>query len=334
MRKIVLITTLALCVFSAKAQDHMYSNFLAAPLYLNPALAGTSNSCDRLAVNYRNQYPSLRDAFVYYGVSYDRFVNKMSGGIGGMLQRSVEGNGFYNKNAFSLNYAFHGIKTRDMQLSLGVQAGVVMRSVDYSKLVFYDQIDEKLGVMPGAPSEASLPVNNNKMYPDFAVGAAFVWKRAMIGASSYHLTEPDESLINTYSKLPRRYNIHGSFNIPLSVKKNIGDPTLIPAFMINSQGLSRTITAGLQYKVYYFNVGGWYRNAEIYNGGDAVLASFMFDMNNIYGSDSRVIFGFTYDYSLLEMTQRATGGTIEMNLVYQVQKCPNRRKKITCPVLF
>lgn len=319
--------------FKGLAQDQMYSFFLAAPLHLNPALAGTSNSCDRLTVNYRNQYPALKDAFVYYGAGYDRYVQKMNGGIGFQVQRSVEGDGYYNKNAANLTYAFHGIQTRNFRISAALQAGITTRSVDYSKLVFYDQIDERTGVIPGAPTEASLPINNNKIVPDFSTGVAIVGKRYMFGASVFHLTEPDEALINTSSPLPRRYNAHGSFNIPLTPKKNVGDPTLIPAFMVNSQNDALTIMGGLQYKIYYFNVGAWYRSAQAYDGGNAIVCSFLFDGNNLV-EDSRIAFGFAYDYSLVKFGERNNGGTIELSLVYQTQKCTPKRKKITCPAFY
>jgi hypothetical protein len=59
----------------------------------------------------------------------------------------------------------------------------------------------------------------------------------------------------------------------------------------------------------------------------------LFDGNNLV-EDSRIAFGFAYDYSLVKFGERNNGGTIELSLVYQTQKCTPKRKKITCPAFY
>ena len=59
-------------IAETSAQDYTYSQFYANPLYLNPAMAG-SEYCPRLILNYRNQWPSLPEAFVSYSASFDRY---------------------------------------------------------------------------------------------------------------------------------------------------------------------------------------------------------------------------------------------------------------------
>lgn len=336
MRKCVLVCLLLTAELqSLQAQDHQFTNFLQSPLYLNPALAGTSRGCDRLVLNYRNMYPAIKDAFAYYGVSYDRYVPALNGGLGAMVQRSVEGEGFYTKNAFSLMYAFHGIKTKKLRVSLAVQGGVSSRSIDYSRLIFYDQISRQLGYVPGTPTQADLPVNNNRLFGDFGAGLAVVTKDLLLGLSVSHLSEPDESLISTYSVLPRKYSAHASYNWLLSsVKTNRGNPTLIPSVAYTLQGDDPMLNAGIQYRYFFMNLGTWYRKAQVRNGGDALSVSLMFDANNIYESDARFAIGFSYDYNLNGLQQSSTAGAIELHLIYQSQRCQPRRKKITCPDFF
>ncbi|WP_343789462.1 type IX secretion system membrane protein PorP/SprF, partial [Wandonia haliotis] len=65
---------LAILAFSwafqeVKAQDPIFTQFYANPLYLNPALAGT-HGCPRFALNYRNQWPAISGNFVTYSASY------------------------------------------------------------------------------------------------------------------------------------------------------------------------------------------------------------------------------------------------------------------------
>ena len=53
---------LAICTLLAapevNGQDPQFSQFYAAPLYLNPAFAGSTNQ-GRAGTNYRNQWPAV-----------------------------------------------------------------------------------------------------------------------------------------------------------------------------------------------------------------------------------------------------------------------------------
>ena len=72
MKKIIL--TLAICVTlvsAATAQDPNFSQFFASPLTLNPALTGKFDGVVRVAGNYRNQWPTINNAFVTKTVSVD-----------------------------------------------------------------------------------------------------------------------------------------------------------------------------------------------------------------------------------------------------------------------
>ena len=56
---------------AAQAQDPGFSQFFASPLSLNPALTGKFNGVVRIAGNYRNQWPSINNAFITSTVSVD-----------------------------------------------------------------------------------------------------------------------------------------------------------------------------------------------------------------------------------------------------------------------
>ena len=57
----------------AFAQDPQYSQYYAAPLYLNPAMAG-AEMMGRVGFNYRNQWPSLDAQFTTYSAYYDTYL--------------------------------------------------------------------------------------------------------------------------------------------------------------------------------------------------------------------------------------------------------------------
>lgn len=56
-----------------KAQDIQFSQFYAAPLYLNPAMTGASEMT-RIGVNYRNQWPGLDQTFNAYSAYADHYI--------------------------------------------------------------------------------------------------------------------------------------------------------------------------------------------------------------------------------------------------------------------
>ncbi len=317
----------------SSAQDYSYSNFLLSPLYLNPSLAGTSSGCNRFVMNYRNQYPAIQDAFEYLGASYDRYVPALNGGIGVMVQRGVEGAGFYKKDNISAIYSFHGIRTRKIRITAGLQTGLVFRSVDMSKLQFYDQIDEEFGFDPNLISEAQLPFNNNKAYLDATGGFSVIWKTGFIGVSVSHLGEPNIGLLSSSGVLKSKYSIHGSSRFRLN-GDNIRKPTLIPAFSLNFQKNSPLFIIGTQLRYSIFNTGIWYRTGNVFDGGNAIVASLLFDTSNPNSGNGSISIGLSHDFTVGGPTYRNTGGAYEIGIIYTSRTCDGRKNKVTCPQFY
>ena len=65
----------------ALAQDPEFSQYYAAPLYLNPAFAGTSTD-HRFIANYRNQWPNIARGYVTTAISYDYNLYQYNSGVG------------------------------------------------------------------------------------------------------------------------------------------------------------------------------------------------------------------------------------------------------------
>src|SRR3979411_561727 len=68
---ILFFLALSLAVPASRAQDPGFSQFFASPLTLNPALTGKFNGVVRVAGNYRNQWPTINNAFVTSTISVD-----------------------------------------------------------------------------------------------------------------------------------------------------------------------------------------------------------------------------------------------------------------------
>src|SRR5688572_27123553 len=92
------------------AQDPEFSQFYAAPVYTNPAMAGTAfcgrNAAGRMSVNYRNQWPSLPGTFRSFNASYDQHHEKIGGGIGLMATYDRAGAGLLTTSTVSGVYSY------------------------------------------------------------------------------------------------------------------------------------------------------------------------------------------------------------------------------------
>ena len=77
---------------SVRSQDPAFTQFFSNPVYLNPALAGSSG-CPRVALNYRNEWPQLTGNYVTYSAAFDTYAKGISGGIGLIAMHDQQGQG-------------------------------------------------------------------------------------------------------------------------------------------------------------------------------------------------------------------------------------------------
>src|SRR5213075_1704878 len=77
MKKLLLTLLLFSAIASVSiAQDPNFSQFFASPLTLNPALTGKFDGVYRIAINYRNQWPTINNAFTTATISFDAGILK------------------------------------------------------------------------------------------------------------------------------------------------------------------------------------------------------------------------------------------------------------------
>src|ERR1700744_1221270 len=200
---ILFYTLVLLFVLSARGQDHLYSQFFNSPVYLNPALKCQFEGDFRMNLIYRNQYTSSGNNSNYETASVDYNIPQFGGGVGLIYSRSSEGNAFLHTNNFAGIYSY-SVGSDQYVLSFGLQAGVSNQSIDYSKLVFDDQIDPRFGIIPGSVSAADAIPFNSHYYFDAGAGINLVVGDFMIGGAAQHLNQPNTSLTGTPSKIPVR----------------------------------------------------------------------------------------------------------------------------------
>ncbi|MCL2511761.1 MAG: type IX secretion system membrane protein PorP/SprF [Bacteroidales bacterium] len=308
-------------VTTSKGQDAVYSQFYANPLYLNPSLAGATVS-KRVAANYRNQWPSLNDAFTSYSVSYDQYVDAISGGFGVLANTNRDVGGILSSTSAYLMYSYRLQASKNMNVCFGLGAGVYQKSIDWGALVFENP-----------ENEVSLD-HASYIVPDFNFGTILGYKDLFYaGVAMHQMTQPAVGFYDdNKSKLPVKYTIHTGGNIFLgnSHRYYVDEPpkvVLSPALVYIRQDISQQVNVGVNITVYPFVLGAWYRNA--FENPDAIIGLVGFHLRGFK-------FGYSYDATISKFSN-ATGGAHEISLGYLFapselsRRTINKQKAIPCP---
>ena len=124
-----------------------------------------------MSINYRNQWPSLPGTFRSFNASYDQHYDKIGGGVGLMATYDRAGAGLLTTTSFSGVYSYVLPVNKTFFIRGGLQASLVNKTIDHSKLRFGDQIHPTQGfVLPTQEPQANASVS----FPNFAAGTKVV----------------------------------------------------------------------------------------------------------------------------------------------------------------
>lgn len=324
-RRLTVLMLFLIAAGEMKAQEMHFSQFYANPLFLNPALAG-SGMGPRFIANYRNQWPSLPGgAFVTYAASYDQHFDALSGGIGIQAIADRMGDNVFQHNMISGTYANVLKINRQWTLRTGFQASYNQKRLDWSGLIFPDEIDPRLGIQRGTTQE-NLPNTGqtNVNFFNFSAGMMAYSEKYYGGIAVAHLTQPNQSLLPSgTSPLHTKITVHGGANIPLSKRNSMNKmkTSISPNIIFQQQNAQSQLNIGT-----YINhgpvVGGvWHRV------GDSFIL--------LAGIQSGVFrFGYSYDITTSRLRSAAIGShEISMTLQFdELQRtAKNKITKIKCP---
>ncbi len=333
LRFVYLLTVLGLLSSSSlQAQDPQYSQFYSNLVMLNPAFTG-SGIGPRIAMNYRAQWVKIPGYYRQFAAAYDQPISFLgtTQGLGVLVSNDVAGEGNLSKLNITVNYAYQVDLNDDHTLRFGLSGGIIQAGLDYSKLRFPDQIDPRLGFVfptnePGPAGGLSL----NVIRPDVNAGVAYYNKYAWLGLSVHHITEPVEQFYtgqslnpNINAKLPRKITITGGLNIPISEgRRGSREVSITPAFLVKMQGEFTQVDGGLYVNAEPMVFGFWYRHQDALIGLIGVKT----------GPFS---FGYSYDYTISDLSQAISGGSHEVAVVMEFETYKRKRRskhrKMPCP---
>ena len=161
----------------------------------------------------RTSFYPVRGPFTYATTAVDFSPCKPANiGIGLLLNRETQGDGYYSKTRIGLNLAYAVALSKSSSLAVGLRPGIIQQSINWDEFTFSDQLDPLKGISKpsfnhGAPIDLSTSIN-------WDAGIKFnVYKKGkpkiMIGLGGFNLTEPKIGLLSTYT-LKRRYSLHSS----------------------------------------------------------------------------------------------------------------------------
>jgi len=303
--------------FHSLAQDPTFTQFYSNPVYLNPALAGSSG-CPRIAMNYRNQWPQLTGNYITYAAAYDTYAKNLSGGVGIMAMHDQQGQGTIQTSMIAGTYSYYLKVNRKFRIMFGGQAAYFQKYLDWSKLTFGDMIDPRRGFIY---QTGDVPRGNGSHgFFDVSAGMVGFTKNFYFGVAAHHLNRPDESMILGDSRLPIRVTGHMGANIKLGQRgRYSSNTTLMPNVIYQYQNGFQQFNIGAYLKYEAFTIGAWYRNR------DAFIVSL-----GITTEKFRI--GYSYDLTVSQLGG-ITGGSHEISMGINL-KCKKQMKdfrRISCP---
>lgn len=318
MKKLRLLTiALGVCA-NYFAQDPTFTQFYSNPVYLNPALSGSSG-CPRVALNYRNQWPQLTGNYVTYAASYDSYFKNISGGVGLVALHDQQGQGTIQTSMIGASYSYYLKVNRKFRLMFGGQAAYYQKYLDWSQLTFGDMIDPRRGFIY---QTGDVPRGDGRRgFFDVSAGLVGFSKNFYFGAAFHHLNRPDESMILGQSRLPVKFTGHVGANIKLGQRGRYSSTTFLsPNIIYQNQNGFQQLNIGAYLKYESFTIGAWYRNKDAF-------------ILTVGINTEKYRIGYSYDLTVSQLGNGVSGGSHEVSLGINLKcKKPARDfRRISCP---
>lgn len=334
MNKAVITIFCIFLGFVAKSQQKpQYTQYVLNNFVLNPAIAGIENYID-VKAGYRSQWQGLSGAPITSYISihaplgnkfrYGTSTSVAQGGGSNPNNRSYlqnymasephHGVGFtavsdktgpISRTDVNLNYAYHIGITEQMNISVGVAAGISKIFLDKTQVLLENPADLALG-----------QDNFNQFKPDMSAGIWLYGPRFFAGISAQQLLKSpigfsDDSVNYDQGKKVPHYFASIGYKIYLGEDFAAMPSALVKS--VNPVPASVDVNLKLAYKDKFW-IGGSFRKDDAFAG----MAGFH------VGSFMNV--GYSYDFTTSGLN-RVSNGSHEIVLGLYL----NNRYKVTCP---
>lgn len=304
------------------SQDMQFTQFNAAPLYLNPGFTGSTVE-HRFATSYRNQWAAIPGHYNNYVFSYDYNMGELNSGIGFIFAKEQAGTGNLGNTEAGLLYAYHFKIDNKVYIQPGMKFNFVSRGLDFQKLVFNDQLSR------GGGTTSEDVALDNVRYLDVSTGVLVYSTGYWFGMSFNHLNEPNQSLTDDESPLYMKFSAHGGYKFKLSSNGNSRAPKKIinATFQYKSQQKFDQLDLGIYYTQAPFVFGFWYRGIPGLKSEEGVLNNDALALIVGYKvTDYNLNIGYSYDATISRLAS-SSAGSHEISLIYEIASKKKKRKK-------
>lgn len=294
--------------------DPHFSQYYAHPLWLNPALTGVTDGEYRVSLNAKQQWGAISNSFLTGGASFDMAPVKNLA-FGAMVLNQNAGDISYNHLSALVSgaYRIHFGQTGLNMINFGLQAGILNKSFNPSKITLGSQYNPVTGYDPGLGISESF-ASSNTLVPDVNFGIMYFDgnpdQRVNVfgGAMAAHLTRPVDKFLGNSVRMPIRYAAHGGARVRVTEVLDI-----TPNALYMRQGNAREIAAGA-YAQYMLNNDSDLLFGSNYRVDDSAIAFFGLHINNM-------VFGLSYDFNTSSLN-RVTGsrGGLELSVSFTGRK--------------
>ncbi|MGB0929266.1 MAG: PorP/SprF family type IX secretion system membrane protein [Chitinophagales bacterium] len=281
-------------------QDAQYTQYMFNTLVINPAYAGSRDAVSILGI-YRNQWTGFNGSPTSFAASVHSPVGEKLG-LGLFLESDQIG--VHQRLSAYTAYAYK-IALGGGYLSLGLQAGVLQYSSDWSELP--EVLD---------PDDPIFLADNSKLLPNFGLGVYYYSEQFFVGVSVPHLLEGNIDEVSELAMQDRHYWATAGVAIPLNDNLKV-QPSLLVRMVPSIAPVN--IDANLSLIINnIFRVGAGYRSSQ------AVL--FMLE----YQQDKLRV-GYSYDLGLSSLADYHSGSH---EIMVGLDLPTNKLQKVQSPRFF
>jgi type IX secretion system PorP/SprF family membrane protein len=333
MKRILLLLCWCLMPWISWGQDVQYSQYYANPIYLNPALVGSSGMT-RVGFNFRNQWPALDQTFLAYTAYADHYNERLNSGFGLIIQGANESFTETNWNELGLAYSYRLQLSANQFIQAGMQGSFISRDASFGKVVLGSQLDINSGQVD--LSGSGIAGGSLVRAMDAHAGLVYYGKRAWLGASMAHLLTPEISyLVDGTSMLPRKLGIHGGYRFNLApgyindyVNNTDQERSFSVGFNYKQQGQFSQLDLGTEFFFDPLALGLWYRGIPTKYGlpnHESLVAMLGVSL------DSGLDVGYSFDFPLSTFQLGRSGGSHEVSVRF-VFRSPGQGRRSHSPL--